>query len=142
MQPTQLVGRMLVRPEAFSCFAGMRRSKGHRKCWERRNNAIAPYLAHQLAVGENCERGFVEPRLEIRPGAKRVDPIGQHVWSAQKDFYLGSGLPEDNSPTSCFSVYFVGVHELESTQEPSSFSTSRIFLELAAPFPALRSPLL
>jgi hypothetical protein len=42
MQPTQLVGQMLVRPEAFSCFAGIRRSRGHRKCWEGRNNATAP----------------------------------------------------------------------------------------------------
>jgi hypothetical protein len=33
-----------------------------------------------VTVGENREWGFVEPRLEIRLGAERADPLRQYLW--------------------------------------------------------------
>jgi hypothetical protein len=88
-----------------------------------------------LTVGENCQRRFVEPPF-------RHSATGWTRWSSwaacmvsTERFLPRFEPPEDNNPTSCFFVYVVGVHELESTQEPNSLSSSRIFFEPKPPFP-------
>jgi hypothetical protein len=68
-------------------------------------------------VGENRKPVFVE--LPFRDSAgrwTRWSPWLAYMVSIER-FLLRFGFPKDNSPTFCFSVYFVGVHELKSTQE-------------------------
>jgi len=58
------------------------------------------------------------PRLEIRSWDEHDVNFCNSLWENKehtRNFYPGSDLPEDNSPMSCLSIYFVVVCESDNT---------------------------
>ena len=114
------------------------------------SHLTAPYLEMTfkwtVTVCEYREQGFMEPPFKDSARDEYVVDSCNSLWENKEhtgNFNLGSGLPDDNSHTSCLSVYFVVVYESDNTWRERVYTWALESQEgRKPPFSAPESPLL